>query len=150
MNALRLSVGATVALAVCLTALGPASAQRGWMQEAEIRSQLTSVRLTGLYPSNIAWSEQINADGTTDYVEANVRRPGRWTVEGELYCFVYAQPHLGGCFRIVRYSANCYELYTASIGGVAPSPPPAATAMSWNGRMWRDGEQGTCEEKPIS
>jgi hypothetical protein len=120
------------------------------MQETEIRTQLTNVRLTGLYPSNIAWSEQINADGTTDYLEANERRPGRWTVAGELYCFVYAEPHLGGCFRIVRQSANCYELYTASIGGVAPSPPPPAVAMSWNGRMWRDGEPGTCDEKPIS
>lgn len=150
MTARRFLAGGLAVLAVCLAFGLPVSAQRAWMQEAEIRAQLTNVRLTGLYPSNIAWSEQINADGTTDYVEAHERRPGRWTVEGELYCFVYAQPQQGGCFRIVRHSANCYELYTASIGGVAPSPPPAATAMSWNGRMWRDGEQGTCEEKPIS
>jgi len=144
------SAGALVVLALSVGASSPASAQRGWLQETEIRGQLTNVRLTGLYPSNIAWSEQINADGTTDYLEANERRPGRWTVVGELYCFVYAQPHQGGCFRIVRHSANCYELYTASIGGVAPSPPPPATAMSWNGRMWREAEPGTCEEKPIS
>ena len=92
----------------------------------------------------------IKPDGTTDYEEGKERRPGRWNVAGELYCFVYALERQGGCFRIVRHSANCYELYTASIGGVAPSPPPPATAMSWNGRMWRETERGTCEEKPVS
>ena len=103
-----------------------------------------------LYPTNVAWNEQIPPDGKTDYVEGNERRPGHWNVSGELYCFVYALPHQGGCFRIVKQSPNCYELYTASIGGVAPSPPPPATAMSWNGRMWRDTERGSCEEKPVS
>jgi hypothetical protein len=127
-----------------------AFAQRAWMQEAEIRKDLTGLRLTGLYPSNIPWTEDIRPDGTTDYMEGADRRPGRWTVDGELYCFVYALPHQGGCFRIVKHSQNCYELYTASIGGVAPSPPPPASAMSWNGRMWREAERGTCEEKPIS
>lgn len=130
--------------------IGPAWAQRTWMQEAEIVKELTGVRLTGLYPSNVAWTEDIHPDGTTDYSEGQERRPGRWRVEGELYCFVYAQPQQGGCFRVVRFSANCYELYTASIGGYAPSPPPPASAMSWNGRMWRETERGTCDEKPIS
>lgn len=127
-----------------------AHALRGWLQEDEIRAELTSTKLTGLYPSNIVWAELINPDGTTDYQEGAERRPGRWTVSGELYCFVYAQAHQGGCFRIVRHSANCYELYTASIGGIAPSPPPAANAMAWNGRMWREAEPGTCQEKPVS
>lgn len=127
-----------------------AHALRGWMQQDEILAELTGIMITGLYPSNIAWAEQINRDGTTDYREGAERRPGHWTVSGELYCFVYAQAHQGGCFRIVRHSANCYELYTASIGGIAPSPPPTAEAMAWNGRMWREAEPGTCQEKPVS
>ncbi|MEQ1616022.1 MAG: hypothetical protein ABL904_24960 [Hyphomicrobiaceae bacterium] len=127
-----------------------AHAQRAWLQDFEIRAELTGGRLTGLYPSNVAWAEQIHADGRTDYEEGSERRPGQWTVSGELFCFVYAMPHQGGCFRIVRHSLNCYELYTASIGGLAPAPPPPANAMAWNGRMWRDGERGTCEEKPMS
>lgn len=140
----------SLALAGVVALVAPAAAQRAWMPESEIRAELTNVRLAGLYPSNIAWTEDIRPDGSTDYAEANERRPGAWNVQGELYCFVYALPHQGGCFRVVRHSANCYELYTASIGGVAPSPPPPASAMSWNGRMWRDAERGTCDEKPIS
>ncbi len=143
------TIAIALATAAALLAL-PAMAQRGWMQEREIRAELTHVMLSGLYPSNIAWVEQINPDGTTDYQEGKERRPGRWSVTGELYCFTYSQPHQGGCFRVVRHSANCYELYTVSIGGVAPSPPPPASAMSWNGRMWRETERATCEEKPIS
>ena len=123
---------------------------RGWMQEAEIRAELTGRRVAGVYPSKVAWAEEVRADGATDYEEGAERRPGRWSIAGELFCFVYALPHQGGCFRVVRHSPNCYELYTASIGGYAPSPPPPASKMSWNGRMWRDAEPSTCEEKTIS
>jgi hypothetical protein len=137
---------------VALAAFGPtpAAAQRTWMQDAEIRAQLTNVKLEGVYPSKVAWSERILPDGTTDYVERNERRPGRWNVVGELFCFEYAHANQGGCFRVIRHSGNCYEIYTASIGGIAPSPPPPAAAMSWNGRMWREGEPNTCDERPIS
>ncbi len=142
--ALIAAVGGLTATAV------QAESSRSWMQEPQIRAELTNLKIAGLYPSNIAWSEQIKADGTTDYEEANERRPGTWSIAGELFCFVYALPHQGGCFRIVKHSPNCYELYTASVGGQAPSPPPPASRMSWNGRMWRDGERATCEDKIIS
>lgn len=134
------------------TLAGPVEsrAERGWMQQAEILAELTNLKITGLYPTNVPWSEQINPDGTTDYFEGNERRPGRWYVQGDLYCFAYALPHQGGCFRIVKQSANCYELYTASIGNVGPAVPPPANAMAWNGRMWREAEPGTCGDKPIS
>lgn len=142
---------AVAALAASLTIVASeAIAVRGWMQETAIRAELTDRKLAGIYPSNIAWTEVINPDGTTDYTEGRERRPGTWSISGELFCFVYTEPHQGGCFRIVKHSANCYELYTASIGGIASTPPPPASRMSWNGRMWREAEKSTCEEKPIS
>lgn len=147
---MRRCVGVLAVLAGIATMSVPSAAMRTWMQEPEIRAELTNRKLAGIYPSQVAWSELINADGTTDYEEGRERRPGRWSVEGELFCFVYALPHQGGCFRIVKQSPNCYELYTASIGGQAPSPPPLASTMSWNGRMWRDAERATCEDKILS
>lgn len=141
----------SAALGAWVTVAGAETqASRGWMQETEIRDELTGRRVAGVYPSKVAWAEQIAADGTTDYEEGSERRPGRWHIAGELFCFIYALPHQGGCFRVVRHSPNCYELYTASIGGHTPSPPPPATQMSWNGRMWRDTERSTCEEKIVS
>jgi hypothetical protein len=128
----------------------PALALRAWMQEAQIRSELIGLRLVGIYPSGVAWNELIRPDGTTDYEERGERRPGHWNVAGELFCFVYTRQSQGGCFRVVKHGANCYELYTASIGGQVPAEPPPARNMSWNGRMWRDGERSTCEEKNIS
>lgn len=141
---------ALVLAVVAASAAGPAEAQRRWMQEQEIRAEVTNVHLEGIYPTKVPWHEVVRADGTTDYYEGSERRPGRWDVKGELYCFVYALPQHGGCFRVVRHSYNCYEIYTASIGGMPPAEPPPASAMSWNGRMWRKTEPYTCEEKPIS
>ena len=123
---------------------------RGWMGDAQIRAELVGVQLSGIYPSRVAWTELIKPDGTSDYREGKDSRPGRWSVNGELFCFIYALPQQGGCFRIVKHSLNCYELYTATIGGEAPTIPPPAVNMSWNGRMWREAEPATCEEKPVS
>ena len=113
-------------------------------------AELTGLTLAGIYPSNVAWSEVIDVNGASDYEEQGQRRRGRWSIAGELFCFEYAQPIHGGCFRVVKHSANCYELYTASIGGHMPMTPPPASSMSWNGRMWRDAQKTTCNEAPIS
>ena len=77
--ALIAAVGGLTATAV------QAESSRSWMQEPQIRAELTNLKIAGLYPSNIAWSEQIKADGTTDYEEANERRPGTWSIAGELF-----------------------------------------------------------------
>lgn len=143
-------IHAAVLLAALTVAVGPAAATRTWMQEADMLRELTNLKLAGIYPSNVAWGELIRPDGTTDYEEPGQKRPGRWTIAGELYCFTYALQHQGGCFRIVKHSPNCYELYTASIGGEVPATPPPASSMAWNGRMWRDGERATCEDKIVS
>jgi hypothetical protein len=141
---------ALLALVTAVFATSAALAARGWMQEAEIRAELVGVKLAGIYPSTVTWSEFIAADGTSDYQEEGQRRPGQWKVAGELFCFEYQVTVQGGCFRFVKHGANCYELYTASIGGTVPAEPPSYDSMSWNGRAWRDAERSTCEDKNIS
>lgn len=143
----RVLAAVAVAFAVTGTAL---AFGRPWMDEAQIRAELTNVQLAGIYPSKVEWREFIHADGRSDYEERGEKRPGRWTVAGELFCFVYVQPEQGGCFRMVKHSANCYELFTASLGGEKPAVAPPAASMSWNGRMWREAQPSTCDEKPIS
>lgn len=137
-------------LIAAMTTTAMAQSERAWMQDVQIRAELTARKLAGVYPGGIVWSEMVNHDGSSDYEEPGARRPGRWTITGELFCFTYALPSNGGCFRVVKHSGNCYELYTASIGGTAPKTPPPAANMSWNGRMWRDTERATCEEKITS
>ena len=144
------------ALAFCLVGLAAvlmpraAHASRGWMQAPEMRADLVGVKLAGVYPSGVEWTEEIAVDGSSDYLERGERRRGRWTIAGELFCFEYKVLIQGGCFRVVKHGPNCYELYTASIGGAMPATPPSAESMSWNGRMWREGERSSCDDKIIS
>ncbi|MFN3744562.1 MAG: hypothetical protein ACK4TL_07640 [Hyphomicrobiaceae bacterium] len=118
------------------------------MSRDEIFAAFVDQQLSGVYPSGAPWSELIRPDGTSDYREGGNRREGRWWMRGNDFCFRYDPPLSGGCFRVVRIGANCYELYSVSRGGDAVPGPQSGAA--WNGRMWRDDAAPTCEERPTS
>lgn len=121
----------------------------GWMPAEAIRSEFSGHSLAGIYPGGKSWSEDILADGTTDYREAGTRRPGQWWTTALEFCFSYPEPGVGGCFRITKVSANCYELYDySSEFGRAEAPP--TRKGSWNGLMWRTQAPHTCEDAPSS
>ena len=122
--------------------------QRNTMSRDEIVAAFVDQQLSGVYPSGMPWSELIRSDGTSDYREGGSRREGRWWMRRDDFCFRYDLPLSGGCFRVVRLGANCYELYALSMSDDAAPGPQAGT--SWNGRMWRDDASPTCEEKPTS
>jgi hypothetical protein len=146
----------TYAASLALIAiLGPAPAadaqnlvKRNAMNRNEIVAAFANRQLSGIYPSGLPWSELIRSDGTSDYREGERRREGRWWMRGHNFCFSYAPPMSGGCFRVVRIGTNCYELYAVNPGD-GPSPAPGADE-DWNGRMWRDDVPPTCEEQPTS
>lgn len=118
-----------------------------WMPSDAIRTEFSGKALAGVYPGGRTWSEVIFADGTTDYREDIVRRPGKWWVTPLEFCFSYSPPGIGGCFRIIKMGANCYELYEyGSEQGRQDAPP--RQGGSWNGRMWRTEAAATCDEKP--
>ena len=119
----------------------------GWMTADAIRQEFSGKGLAGVYPGGKTWAEDIAADGTTDYREAEIRRPGQWWTTKLEFCFRYPEPGVGGCFRITKVSANCYELYDySSEFGRAEAPPLQKGA--WNGRMWRTQAPHTCEATP--
>jgi hypothetical protein len=118
-----------------------------WMSGEEIRAEFSGRNLTGIYPSTRTWSETIRADGTTDYKEGTRHWQGNWWVENREFCFNYPPPGIGGCFRVTRISANCFEIYEfGSSNGGADEPPHIADL--WNGRMWHADRPTTCEVKP--
>ncbi len=124
---------------------GPAS----WMSRDEIIEAFVDRQLSGVYPSGTPWSELVRADGSSDYREGAARREGRRWMRGDQFCFAYALPHSGGCFKVVRIGNNCYELYSVGAGGGAEAPPSGAK-RHWNGRMWRDEAPATCQELPTT
>jgi hypothetical protein len=137
-----------------LGALAPARgetprADLGWMSGEEIRERFSGKDIAGVYPNDQLWSERIEADGRTDYREAEKHWQGQWWVTAREFCFIYPPPGLGGCFRVVRINRNCYELYE-TIGRLGQAETPPALAEGWNGRMWLASEPPTCPERPIS
>ncbi len=147
------SFAASLATVLALAAGSIAKAQglvdRNSMSRDEIVAAFVDQQLSGVYPSGLPWSELIRSDGTSDYREGGNRRTGRWWMRGHQFCFRYELPMSGGCFRVVRMGANCYELYAVTASGDAPPAPPNAEGQ-WNGRMWRDDAAPTCEERPTS
>lgn len=137
---------------VCATLSAPSRAEDdrsglAWLSGAEIRTEFSGRSLAGLYPSNRQWSELIRADGSTDYREGEKHWLGRWSVRDREFCFVYPPPGVGGCFRVARISANCFELYEfESPRGQSEEPPNIAD--QWNGRMWHADRPTTCEDRP--
>ena len=118
-----------------------------WMSGESIRSAFGGRNLAGHYPSGSLWTESIFSDGTTDYREGARHWKGNWWVSDREFCFAYPPPGLGGCFRVVRASSNCYELYDFSAPAGQGEAPPAGENR-WNGRMWIADEPITCEERP--
>jgi hypothetical protein len=136
-----------LALATPAHATDPPAGELAWMSEEAIRAEFTGRRLTGIYPNFNQWSETIGADGSTDYREGLKHWNGLWWTESGAFCFSYPPPGHGGCFRVVRVSSNCFELYDYSTHpGQAEAPP--AVQDRWNGRMWHADRPTTCEERP--
>ena len=118
-----------------------------WMSGAQIRAEFSGHPLVGIYPSSRQWTELIRPDGSSDYREGDKHWLGTWWIRDREFCFSYAPPGVGGCFRVTRISANCFELYEFESGqGTAEAPPNIAEA--WNGRMWHADRPLTCEARP--
>ena len=124
-----------------------AAPRNSWMSGDAIRREFSGRALAGLYPNGNRWSETIADDGSTDYRENERHWSGKWWVENREFCFTYPPPGVGGCFRVVRVSSNCFELYNfSSYVGQAEDPPYLANL--WNGRMWHTDRPTTCEDRP--
>lgn len=118
-----------------------------WMPGDEIAAAFSGKPIAGIYPSLRPWSETINADGTTDYREGENHWHGRWWIRDREFCFSYPSPGVGGCFRVTRISANCFELYEFATPHADGEVPPDIANL-WNGRMWHADRPTTCEARP--
>jgi hypothetical protein len=120
---------------------------RAWMSRDEIIAAFSGQQLSGIYPGGTSWRELIRPDGTSDYREGGAQREGRWWMHDDQFCFSYAPPQSGGCFKVYAVGLNCYELYAVGRGGA--EPPVPNVERHWNGRMWREDTPATCDEKPL-
>lgn len=46
-----------------------------------------------------------------DYFEGPREATGHWSVVSDTFCTIYGDDPSGGCFRVARIGANCFEFY---------------------------------------
>lgn len=102
--------------------------------------------IDGHYADGVTFTESYAADGRIDYRERGRDMTGRWSVRAGTFCTIYDTAPTGGCYRVVRKGANCFEFYfVARDEKIAESRPGQP---SWTAQAWVKGQHATCKEEP--
>ena len=131
-----------------LAAADQTQSTRRYLSADEVREAFVGPPVAGAYTNGQSWREQMQADGSTHYVEERGTFNGRWwfNARSEL-CFEYDGNGGGGCFVYVRLSANCYEHFFEAKKGDSGTDL-GSRGLVTNGKLWRANEPPTCEERP--
>lgn len=145
-----MSRSARVAIAAAITAAALACAQAGvpWLSDAELKVSFAGHTIEGVYPDGRSFIEAYESDGRLDYTEGPRTMTGRWSVVADTFCTIYDGSETGGCFRVRRVSANCYEFYFQARSEAEAADPDNARKPSWTARAWRTDALATCKEAP--
>ena len=137
-----------VALALSLLLSPPALAKRAWMTNAELRTAFSGKTIEGVYRDGRTFKEAYRANGTLDYDEGSRHLTGHWSVINGTFCTIYDGSASGGCFRVHRLSANCFEFYFQSRDEAQAADPKPGDRPSWTAQAWRTSALATCQERP--
>jgi hypothetical protein len=121
-----------------------------WMAAADLKATFAGTTITGHYADGRPFKESYAKNGRLKYVEKLNHRTqvGHWSVIAGSFCTIYDLNPTGGCFRVRRHSANCFEFYFLTRTETqARRPEPGRP--SWTARAWRVDRPSTCNEKPI-
>ncbi len=118
---------------------------QGWLTEDEIRSHLSGKSIEGEYTSGRPFRETYEAGGRVAYEDDIRSNGGRWSVEAGTFCTIYDNDPTGGCFRVRKVGANCFEFFfvarTEELARKDPREP------DWTARAWIEGQASTCKER---
>lgn len=103
------------AVVVSFAALaGLQSAYAAWMDGQQIQTLLGGKEIAGEYANGRPFTERYLADGRIEYTDQITSLGGHWSVTAGTLCTIYDGDPAGGCFRVVRSGANCFEFYFVS------------------------------------
>lgn len=145
---------AGLALGLGALAAQPALAGAPYLDEAGIRASIIGQTLDGHYGNGVTWAETYTAEGRLDYRERDRHATGAWSFRpGDVFCTFYDPGPFanlsGGCWLVLKTSANCFEFYIADDNLPPENPEDGGPQLSrWNAQGWRRGEPSTCGEKP--
>lgn len=119
-----------------------------WMEGEELKETFSGVTIDGHYSDGRYFTERYGRDMALQYSEGPREVSGHWSVISGAFCTIYENDPAGGCFRVVRVGANCFEFYF-----VTRSEEEAEAGEfgkpGWTARGWVKGRRSTCQEEPI-
>ena len=119
-------------------------ASRGqWLEDGAIRGALGGKTIEGRYASGKHFTERYLANGRLEYLEGGNTMSGYWSVTAGTLCTIYDFDPSGGCYRVTRVGANCFEFYFASRTEVT-APGPEGSEPKWTARGSVSGEKVAC------
>lgn len=145
----RVALSAVVLLLA--SAPAPACAQSPvWMSDTELSRAFAGTEITGTYKNGRTFNERYDKAGTLAYTEHEPHRllTGTWSVVRGLFCTIYDSAGTGGCFRVHRVSANCFEFYFETRTEEEARDMIAPRPRSWTARAWRIDQPPTCDADP--
>lgn len=116
-------------------------ATEGFMAEADIRAALGGQAIDGHYRNGRTFSESYAADGRISYRDDYRASGGRWSLVNGAFCTIYDGDPSGGCFRVRRSGANCFEFYFVAR---TEEEAKAPRKPDWTARGWRSDAKSTC------
>ncbi len=118
------------------------------LSQSEIQAALFDTKLVGEYSNGQRWSEFLNNDMTSIYIEDSYTMAGQIRFKGSVLCFTYPQSEdpLPHCFEIWQRGANCFDFYGAD---GSTTLMDTRLGRNWLARAWRADKTSTCQSDLI-
>ena len=136
---------ATLVLSLAVPVARTANAEAAWLPGADISKALAGKTIEGRYASGRAFTETYLPDGRIEYIEQGMTIGGRWSVTAGTLCTIYDADPAGGCFRVSKVGANCFEFYFAARTEEA-APGPDGSTPKWTARGSVSGQAAACQD----
>lgn len=117
-----------------------------WMDGAGLAAAFKGRALSGEYASGRTFKEVYRDDGGLRYQDDMRESGGHWSVSSGTFCTIYDDDPAGGCFRVQKTGANCFEFYF--VARTEDKAPGAADRdPSWTARAWFTDQESTCKQR---
>ncbi len=116
---------------------------------AEIIAAFEGTTVTGTYADGMAFRESYATGGRISYWDPRGDFTGNWSVTNNLFCTFYDPKDSnaalnGGCFRVEKIGANCFDFLVAAQSNEEALDPKAKPSYTARGSV--SGKPSTCPD----
>jgi hypothetical protein len=107
-----------------------------WMTDMDLHYVFVGREVTGAYANGVPFRETYRKSGKIEYSDTANTLAGNWEISGGKLCTKYAE-QAGGCYKITKVSANCFEYWLLAADG-------ANVEKSWIARSSQSKYPSSC------